>query len=431
MSSPIRTSGSGSASGFSPRSLWVYALLTAVSILIVAPLLWAVSSSFTANDQVYRYVYPFSLKAFIPQAFTLSAYQTLFFEKGFGTAILSFGTAILNTSLLTIGTVLIGGLINLLAGFAFGVFDFRGKNLLFGIVLFTFMVPIEVTIIPQYIQMRDLGWINTWQGLLVPGLANSLVIFLFRQFFAEFPRDLLDAARVDGASWSRILFSLVVPASRPVLVGAGLVLFLSAWNAAVPLGLERFLLAACRGAPPRIPRDPGSDLALGPTGTDALQRDVRRRLDRGARADHLAPAAPAILREQHRRDRDQRMTHHSAPARQPIPVVLDTDIGTDIDDTWALAFLLRCPELDVRLITTATGDTFDRARLSTGPGSSLACSRSPGAPTSRSGSGSPWSPRRTTSKGGSETMRWHAIPVRSLKMAWARWLTRSVNRPRL
>ncbi|HRF46327.1 MAG TPA: nucleoside hydrolase [Anaerolineales bacterium] len=57
------------------------------------------------------------------------------------------------------------------------------------------------------------------------------------------------------------------------------------------------------------------------------------------------------------------MTHHSAPARQPIPVVLDTDIGTDIDDTWALAFLLRCPELDVRLITTATGDTFDRARL--------------------------------------------------------------------
>lgn len=224
MLSPIRTSGSGSASGFSPRSLWVYALLTAVSILIVAPLLWAVSSSFTANDQVYRYVYPFSLKAFIPQAFTLSAYQTLFFEKG-------FGTAILNTSLLTIGTVLIGGLINLLAGFAFGVFDFRGKNLLFGIVLFTFMVPIEVTIIPQYIQMRDLGWINTWQGLLVPGLANSLVIFLFRQFFAEFPRDLLDAARVDGASWSRILFSLVVPASRPVLVGAGLVLFLSAWNA--------------------------------------------------------------------------------------------------------------------------------------------------------------------------------------------------------
>lgn len=202
----------------------VYGLLLAVAALILAPLLWAIASSFTPNAEVYRYVFPFSLKAFYPQNFTWDAYRILFLEKG-------FGTAIANTAWLTLGTVALGGLVNLLAGFAFAVFEFKGKNLLFGLVLFTFMVPIEVTIIPQYIQMRDLGWINTWQGLLVPGLANSLVIFLFRQFFAEFPRDLLDAARVDGASWGRILFSLVVPNAYPVLIGAGLVLFLSAWNA--------------------------------------------------------------------------------------------------------------------------------------------------------------------------------------------------------
>lgn len=202
----------------------VYALLVAILALILLPLLWAIASSFTPNDEVYRFVFPFSLRAFYPQHFTWEAYRTLFVEKG-------FGTALANTTLLTIGTVVLGGLINLLAGFAFGVFDFKGKNVLFGLVLFTFMVPIEVTIIPQYIQMRDLGWINTWQGLLIPGLANSLVIFLFRQFFAEFPRDLLDAARVDGASWGRILFSLVVPNAYPVTIGAGLVLFLSAWNA--------------------------------------------------------------------------------------------------------------------------------------------------------------------------------------------------------
>jgi len=97
-------------------------------------------------------------------------------------------------------------------------------------VLFTFMVPIEVTILPQYIQMRNLGWINTWQGLIVPGLANSMVIFLFRQFFSEIPKDLLDAARADGASWLQILFSIVVPISLPVLIGASLVLFISGWN---------------------------------------------------------------------------------------------------------------------------------------------------------------------------------------------------------
>lgn len=205
-------------------TLTVYSLLGLIMAVIVAPLLWAIASSFTPNDQIYRHVFPFSLKVFFPQAFTWSAYQTLFMEKG-------FGTALFNTAILTLSTVLIGGLINLLAGFAFAVFDFRGKNALFALVLFTFMVPIEVTIIPQYIQMRDLGWINTWQGLIVPGLANSMVIFLFRQFFAELPRDLLDAARVDGASWPRILFSLVIPISLPVLIGAGLVLFISAWNA--------------------------------------------------------------------------------------------------------------------------------------------------------------------------------------------------------
>lgn len=102
---------------------------------------------------------------------------------------------------------------------------FNGKNLLFGLVLFTFMVPIEVTIIPQYLQMKNLGSINTWQGLFIPGLANSMVIFLFRQFFSAVPKDLLDAARVDGASSLKILFSIVVPISKPVLIGAGIVVF--------------------------------------------------------------------------------------------------------------------------------------------------------------------------------------------------------------
>ena len=76
----------------------------------------------------------------------------------------------------------------------------------------------------------DIRGINTWQGLIIPGLANSMVIFLFRQFFSEIPQDLLDAARVDGASWLRILFSIVMPISLPVMIGAGLVLFISAWN---------------------------------------------------------------------------------------------------------------------------------------------------------------------------------------------------------
>ena len=201
----------------------VYLILFVILMIVIVPLMWAISSSFAQNDQIFKNVLPFTWKAFFPESPTIEAYKILFMEK-------DFGGALRNTFLLSFGTVLIGGFVNLLAGFAFAIFDFKGKNLLFGLVLFTFMVPIEVTIISQYIQMRDLKWINTWQGLFIPGIANSLVIFLFRQFFSEIPKDLLDAARVDGASWLRILFSIVIPISTPVLIGGGLVLFLSAWN---------------------------------------------------------------------------------------------------------------------------------------------------------------------------------------------------------
>lgn len=205
------------------RYFIVYLLLFAILAIVIVPLLWAVASSFSQNDQIFKNVFPFTWKAFFPQQLTLDAYKTLFTKMG-------FGHALLNTLMLSLATVFIGGLINLLAGFAFAIFDFRGKDLFFALTLFSLMVPIEVTIIPQYIQMKELGWINTWWGLIVPGLANSMVIFLFRQFFAEIPKDLIEAARVDGASWMRILGSVIIPISKPVLIGAGMILFIGTWN---------------------------------------------------------------------------------------------------------------------------------------------------------------------------------------------------------
>ena len=136
-----------------------------------------------------------------------------------------------NTFFLAIATVIIGGAANALAGFAFGRFEFRGKQFLFlAVIMLTFMVPVDLTAIPRYILVNNFGWINTWQGLLVPGLANSLVIFLFRQFFAEIPQELIDAARVDGATWLRVLISIILPISKPVLVAASLLMFISQWN---------------------------------------------------------------------------------------------------------------------------------------------------------------------------------------------------------
>jgi ABC-type glycerol-3-phosphate transport system permease component len=92
------------------------------------------------------------------------------------------------------------------------------------------MVPYEATVIPAYTLVNDLGWINSWQALIVPAIANGTVIFLFRQFFAEIPQDLIDAGRVDGATWPRILAGIVLPLTRPVIITSAIIIFLSQWN---------------------------------------------------------------------------------------------------------------------------------------------------------------------------------------------------------
>ena len=200
-----------------------YAFLFIVFIIVFIPLLWSLSASFTPNNRIYEYVAPFSWKAFVPVDFTPEAYGILFGERG-------FGIVVLRTLVISLLTVVFGGVVAFAAGFGFARFRFRGRNLLFGLVMVSFMVPIEVTVLPLYIMIVHSGWVNTWRGVVIPGLANGLVIFLFRQFFMEIPGSMLEAARVDGTSWLRILRSIVLPVSLPVTIGASLILFLSAWN---------------------------------------------------------------------------------------------------------------------------------------------------------------------------------------------------------
>lgn len=205
------------------RRALIYLLFASTSALALIPLLWAFAASFTPLEKVFTYAYPFSWRAFFPVEFTLDAYVAIFTSE-------SFGRALLNTFGLGVATVLLSGAISALAGFAFGVFKFWGKNVLFALVLFTFMVPFEVTVIPLYILINDLKWTNTWNALLWPSLANGLVIFLFRQFFAEIPQDIYDAARVDGASWWRIFARIALPLSKPALISASLLIFLGQWD---------------------------------------------------------------------------------------------------------------------------------------------------------------------------------------------------------
>ncbi len=188
------------------------------------PLLWAIAASFTPNDKVFEYAYPFSWRALLPADFTLEAYRNLF-DRG-------FGRTLLNTLGIGLVTVFVGGFVNALAGFAFARFEFRGKNVIFiSIVMLSFLVPVDLTAIPRYILVRDMGWVNTWQALIIPGLASSLVIYLFRQFFSELPQELIDAARVDGSGWLQLFTRIILPISKPALLTASLLLFLGQWDA--------------------------------------------------------------------------------------------------------------------------------------------------------------------------------------------------------
>jgi multiple sugar transport system permease protein len=201
----------------------VHAFYVLVSLVFVLPLIWSLASSLRPLVEIFKYTSPFSLRAFFPDHLDLSAYISIFWEK-------DFGIAVLNSIFVASATVLGGLIINGLAGFVFAVFQFPGRQLLFFVTVLSFLVPFEAISIPLYNVIKMLGWIDTYYALIVPGLANGVVIFLFRQFFSQIPRELAEAARMDGAGWLRILWQIYLPLSKPVIISAGLLIFLFQWE---------------------------------------------------------------------------------------------------------------------------------------------------------------------------------------------------------
>jgi multiple sugar transport system permease protein len=204
-------------------ALGLYGLLLVWALFTLLPLAWMVAGSLTTSESVFKNTVPFTLKAFIPDPLILQAYIDL--ANG------PFARATLNSLFVCAATVVLGLVVNSLAGFAFAFFEFRFKTALFALVLLTFMIPFEVIALPLYSIVTSLRFDDSFAALILPALSNGLVIFLFRQFFLETPRELLEAARVDGLSWWGIYVRIVLPLSLPVMISGGLVLFISQWDA--------------------------------------------------------------------------------------------------------------------------------------------------------------------------------------------------------
>jgi multiple sugar transport system permease protein/putative chitobiose transport system permease protein len=194
-----------------------------IGLLFVLPLWWSLTSSLRPLEEIFKYTSPFSLKALFLDHLDFSAYLTIFGER-------EFGLAVLNSAFVAGMTVLGGLIINGLAGFVFAVFKFPGRQFLFFVIVLSFLVPFEAISIPLYSVIKLFGWIDSYYALIVPGLANGVVIFLFRQFFSQIPPELAEAARMDGAGWLRILWNIYLPLSKPVIISAGLLIFLFQWE---------------------------------------------------------------------------------------------------------------------------------------------------------------------------------------------------------
>lgn len=202
---------------------FLYLICIILCILMIFPLIWGLASSLRTDDELFKYITPLSAKTFIPQHPTFSAYIRIF--KDF-----AFGRAIMNTVIVTSLTVALGLVINSLAAFAFAFFEFPLKKVLFTIVLITFMIPFESIAMPLYKLASGIGMVDTYRGMIIPCVANGMVLFLFTQFFKELPPALLEAARIDGASWPQVFRKIVMPLSIPVTISAALMIFISQWN---------------------------------------------------------------------------------------------------------------------------------------------------------------------------------------------------------
>lgn len=198
--------------------LCVYIIVVSGAVLMITPFLWMVSTAIKSEAQIF---------AWPPQWIPIPAHFDNF-VKMWGVA--SFANYFLNSWIVAgIGTIVVLFFCSL-AGFAFAKYEFPARNIIFMILLTTLMIPGQVTLIPVFLIVKTLRWLNSYPGLIVPGLANVFALFLMRQFMQTIPNDLLDAARIDGCSEFRLYVRIILPLAKPIIATLGIFVFMGYWN---------------------------------------------------------------------------------------------------------------------------------------------------------------------------------------------------------
>ena len=224
----VARAGSSARTGARPRGLigglLIYAGLCAIAVLTVFPFLWMLSASLMAENE--SAVYP---PRFLPVDPTVQNYQALFGPVI--KAVLPFDTYIFNSVYIALVVVAGRVLVCAMAGYAFARLEFPGREMAFGMLLASLMVPGVIRLIPLYHAYKELGWLDTHLPLIVPAIfANTFGTFLLRQFFMTLPVELEEAARIDGASTATIFWRIALPLSLPALAALAIFTFQASWN---------------------------------------------------------------------------------------------------------------------------------------------------------------------------------------------------------
>ena len=199
-------------------ALLIYSALAVGGVLSMLPLLWMLSASFMSAGEANAFP-----PRLVPEQPTLEHYRALFTR-------LNLGRYLLNSTIVAGTATLLSLVINSMAGYAFAKLHFRGRDRVFRFLTLGLVIPVQVSMLPLFLLLRELGLVNTYWGVIIPSLASIFGIFLIRQYAVSIPDDLIDAARIDGAGEFRIYWSVVLPVIRPILATLAIWTFLSTWN---------------------------------------------------------------------------------------------------------------------------------------------------------------------------------------------------------
>lgn len=194
-------------------SLILYAIITFI------PFAWALSASFKSLQEISS-----GAINFIPEQFTLDNYKKIFIQEPL------FGRWLLNSIFVATCVTGFNLLFNSMAGYALARINFVGNRFWFLLILAVLMIPGQITLIPSYLILKALGWLNSYQGLIIPNLVNATFIFMMRQFFLSFPKELEEAAALDGLSRWETFISIVLPLAKPALAAQAIFIFMGNWN---------------------------------------------------------------------------------------------------------------------------------------------------------------------------------------------------------